>query len=73
MVKRLLFVLAILALCLSWTPGVDAQSLNCGSYNYEVSGGTCTYSWCGSTCHATDCVYTDGREYHSISDGCGVS
>jgi hypothetical protein len=74
MVKRLLFVLAILTLCLSWTPGAEAVAPpSCGYYEYDVSGGHCVYSWCGGSCHATDCVYNNGSEYHSISAGCGVS
>jgi hypothetical protein len=71
MVKRLLFLFAVLALALSWSPSVAAS--DCGYYNYQVSGGTCTYSWCGSSCHATDCVYSNGGEYHSISQGCGAN
>jgi hypothetical protein len=72
MFKRLVFLVAILALCLSWSPGVEAMA-DCGYHEYSVSGGSCVYSWCGSTCHATDCVYSNGGEYHSISSGCGVS
>jgi hypothetical protein len=71
MIKKLSISAAVLALAVFGSPRGEAQS--CGYHEYDVPGGHCVYSWCGATCHATDCVYSDGREYHSISSGCNVS
>lgn len=74
-VKRLLFLVPILAASLYTFTGKPAQGADCGWVSWTpLGGGTCVYSWCGNgSCEAEDCVYANGDEHHYISAGCGVS